>query len=114
MSGKVKPRLRGRSHAVGFFVALIAGATLVALTPLQGGPRIGVVIYTLGLALLTRDTAADRHDGLDLMVQARGIFAKDHSVSVKTAAVVSRDPATHTVTTADARFTVHVAVETLY
>ena len=29
--------------------------------------------YTLGVALLNRDAAADRHRGLELMVQARDI-----------------------------------------
>ena len=37
----------------------------------------------------------------DIARSLRGIFAKDHSVSVKTAAVVSADPGTHTVTTGD-------------
>ena len=47
----------------------------------------------------------------DIARSLRGIFAKDHSVSVKTAAVVSVDLATHTVTTADGtRFTGEVLV----
>ena len=37
----------------------------------------------------------------DIARSLRGIFAKDHSVSVKTATVVSVDPVTRTVTTAD-------------
>jgi NADH dehydrogenase len=41
----------------------------------------------------------------------RGIFAKDHPVSVKTAAVASVDPTTHTDTTADGtRYSGHVLV----
>ena len=47
----------------------------------------------------------------DIARSLRGIFAKDHSVSVKTAAVVSVDLAKHTVTTADGtRFTGEVLV----
>jgi class 3 adenylate cyclase len=32
---------------------------------------VGLIKYTLGVALLSRDAAADRHRGLELMVQAR-------------------------------------------
>jgi class 3 adenylate cyclase len=34
--------------------------------------------YTLGVALLSRDAAADRHRGLELMVQARDIWLRKH------------------------------------
>ncbi len=33
--------------------------------------------YTLGIALLSRDAAADRHRGLELMVQARDIWLRE-------------------------------------
>ena len=47
----------------------------------------------------------------DIARSLRGLFAKDHSVTVKTAAVVSADPAARTVTTADGtRFTGEVLV----
>ena len=36
--------------------------------------------YTLGLALLSRDAAADRHRGLELMVQARDIWLRERAV----------------------------------
>src|SRR4051812_39062839 len=49
---KVKPRLRGASHFMAFFVAVAAGAALVALTPLHGGARLGAAVYALGLALM--------------------------------------------------------------
>src|SRR6185312_10221577 len=41
---------------------------------------VSLARYTKGLALLNRDTAADRHDGLDLMVQARGIFVQQRAL----------------------------------
>ena len=33
--------------------------------------------YTLGIALLNRDAAADRHRGLELMVQVRDVFLRE-------------------------------------
>ena len=36
--------------------------------------------YTLSLALLSRDAAADRHRGLELMVQARDIWLRERAV----------------------------------
>jgi hemolysin III len=49
---KVKPLLRGWLHFVGFYVALVAGAVLVALTPLHGTARLGAGVYALGLAAM--------------------------------------------------------------
>lgn len=37
---------------------------------------LSVAEYTLGVALLSRDAAADRHRGLELMVQARDIWLR--------------------------------------
>ena len=36
--------------------------------------------YTLGIALLSRDAAADRHRGLELMMQARDIWLRERAV----------------------------------
>ena len=33
--------------------------------------------YTLGIALLSRDAAADRHRGLEVMVQARDMWLRE-------------------------------------
>ncbi|MGE5697999.1 MAG: AAA family ATPase [Candidatus Sericytochromatia bacterium] len=41
---------------------------------------IGLAKYTLGVALLNRDAAADRYRGLGLMDQARDIFLTEHGV----------------------------------
>jgi hemolysin III len=49
---KVKPRLRGWSHFVSFFVAVAAGAVLVARTPRHGGALIGAIVYAVCLALM--------------------------------------------------------------
>jgi hemolysin III len=49
---KVKPKLRGSSHYMGFFVALVAGAALVALSPLHGEARTGAAIYAACLAVM--------------------------------------------------------------
>ena len=43
-------------------------ATIVALS---------LAKYTLGVALLNRDAAADRHRGLELMVQARDMWLRE-------------------------------------
>ncbi|ORW96741.1 cyclase [Mycobacterium sp. IEC1808] len=40
---------------------------------------VGLIKYTLGLALLSRDAAADRHRGLQLMEQARDIFLRERA-----------------------------------
>jgi len=45
----VKPRLRGVSHQVSFFVALVAGVTLVALSP---GARWGLAVYAASLCAM--------------------------------------------------------------
>ena len=70
MSTLVKPRLRGVSHEIGFFVAVLAGAWLVAIA---GSPlaRVATGIYAVTLALMlgvsatyhrgTRPARAERH-----------------------------------------------------
>ena len=37
--------------------------------------------YTLGVALLNRDAAADRHRGLELMVQVRDMWLRERAPS---------------------------------
>ena len=51
----VKPRLRGVSHQFAFFVALAAGAALVALAPAQA--RLSAAIYAGSLATLLGTSA---------------------------------------------------------
>ncbi|GMU60469.1 MAG: hemolysin III family protein [Myxococcales bacterium] len=51
-----KPRLRGVSHLVSFFVALAAGAVLIALVPAQ--VRAGLAIYTASLCTMFGVSAA--------------------------------------------------------
>ena len=51
----VKPRLRGVSHQFAFFVALAAGASLVALAPAQA--RLAAAIYAGSLATLLGTSA---------------------------------------------------------
>jgi hypothetical protein len=36
--------------------------------------------YTLGIALLSRNAAADRHRGLEIMMQARGVWLRERAV----------------------------------
>jgi hypothetical protein len=36
--------------------------------------------YTLGVALLSRDAAADRHRGLEVMVQVRDMWLREHAL----------------------------------
>ncbi|MEW6430928.1 MAG: hemolysin III family protein [Myxococcota bacterium] len=50
-----KPRLRGVLHHVGFFVALVAGAWLVALSPGARGP---CAVYAVSLAAMLGASAA--------------------------------------------------------
>src|SRR4051794_14378506 len=45
------PRLRGVTHAYAFWLALVAAATLVLLTP-AGAPRVAAAIYGGGLCAL--------------------------------------------------------------
>jgi len=52
MEAKVKPRFRGSSHFIAFFVAAFCGTALVMLTPLKGGPWVGATIYAICLALM--------------------------------------------------------------
>ena len=40
---------------------------------------LGLAEYTLGVALLNRDAAADRHRGLELMVQARDMWLRERA-----------------------------------
>lgn len=51
-----KPLLRGVFHQVGFFVALLAGAALVAWAP-AGTARWGCVVYALSLAAMLGTSA---------------------------------------------------------
>jgi hemolysin III len=46
--GEVRPLLRGVSHAYAFWAALVAAVVLTALVP-AGTPRVGAVVYGLGL-----------------------------------------------------------------
>ena len=41
---------------------------------------LGLAEYTLGVALLNRDAAADRHRGLELMMQARDIWLRERAL----------------------------------
>ncbi len=52
MEPKVKPRFRGSSHFIAFFVAVFCGASLVALTPQRGSAWVGAAIYAFCLALM--------------------------------------------------------------
>lgn len=45
------PRLRGVSHAYAFFVAVVAAALLIVLTP-GGAPRMAAAVYGIGLCAL--------------------------------------------------------------
>jgi hemolysin III len=45
---ELRPLLRGMSHAYAFWVALVAAVVLTAVVP-SGTPRLGAVIYGLGL-----------------------------------------------------------------
>jgi class 3 adenylate cyclase len=47
---------------------------------------VGLVKYTLGVALLSRDAAVDRHRGLELMEQARDIFLGERAPFMVTVA----------------------------
>jgi hypothetical protein len=47
---------------------------------------VGLVKYTLGVALLSRDAAADRHRGLEMMGQARDIFLGERAPFMVTVA----------------------------
>lgn len=46
--GEVRPLLRGVSHAYAFWAALVAAIALTAMVP-PGTPRVGAVVYGLGL-----------------------------------------------------------------
>ena len=43
--------------------------------------RMGLAGYTLAVALLNRDAAADRHRGLELMMQTRDIWLRKRALS---------------------------------
>jgi hemolysin III len=45
---ELRPLLRGMSHAYAFWVALVAAVVLTAVVP-SGTPRLGAVIYGIGL-----------------------------------------------------------------
>ena len=51
----VKPRLRGVSHQVAFFAALVAGAVLIALAPPRA--KVAAAIYATSLATLLGTSA---------------------------------------------------------
>ncbi len=53
---KVKPRLRGVSHEVAFFFAIVAGGALVALAP-SGKATLAAAIYAFSLAALLGTSA---------------------------------------------------------
>ncbi len=57
LDAPVKPRLRGVSHQIACFVALVAGALLYVATPV-GEARRSVAVYTLSLATLFGVSAA--------------------------------------------------------
>jgi hemolysin III len=56
LDGHVKPLLRGVFHEVGFFVALLAGALLVAWAP-AGTARWGCLVYAASLAAMLGTSA---------------------------------------------------------
>ena len=49
VAGRVKPRLRGIPHELGFYVALVAGAALVA-TADAGRARVASIVFSSSLA----------------------------------------------------------------
>lgn len=51
LSDRVKPLLRGVSHQVAFYLALVAGASLTALAP-SGVPTWSALVYSICLAAL--------------------------------------------------------------
>jgi hemolysin III len=51
MDGLDIPRLRGVTHAYAFWFAVLAGATLVLVSP-DGRPRLAALVYGLGLCAL--------------------------------------------------------------
>ncbi len=78
MSTSVKPRLRGVSHEIGFFVALVAGACLVgtAATALASGIT---AIYAVTLALML-GVSASYHRGTWRAVVERRWKRADHAM----------------------------------
>lgn len=78
MSATVKPRLRGVSHQIGFFVAVVAGAWLVATagTSLARGVT---AIYSVTLALML-GVSARYHRGRRPAVAERRWKRADHAM----------------------------------
>jgi hypothetical protein len=66
--------LRADGSVLGAIEEAVQAAAASSVIP------VSLANYALGLALLNRDTAADHHDGLDLMVQARGIFVQERAL----------------------------------
>jgi hypothetical protein len=46
----------------------------------SNGVSLSLAKYTLGVALLSRDAAADRHRGLEVMVQNRDMWLREHAL----------------------------------
>jgi hypothetical protein len=81
------------SHAIHYGVLRADDSALRAIEdtlPIAAGSSndvaVGLIKYTLGLALLSRDAAADRHRGLELMGQARDIFLRERAPFMVTVA----------------------------
>jgi class 3 adenylate cyclase len=81
------------SHAIHYGVLRADDFALRAIEdtlPIAAGSSndvaVGLIKYTLGLGLLSRDAAADRHRGLQLMEQARDIFLRERAPFMVTVA----------------------------
>jgi class 3 adenylate cyclase len=81
------------SHAIHYGVLRADDSALRAIEdtlPIAAGSSndvaVGLIKYTLGLALLSRDAAADRRRGLQLMGQARDIFLRERAPFMVTVA----------------------------
>ena len=69
MSAKVKPKLRGVSHYIAFFVALAAGGFLVAVAPDHA--RLACLVYAISLAWLLGVSALYHRPMWSLEARAR-------------------------------------------
>lgn len=78
MSTSVKPRLRGVSHEIGFFVALVAGACLVATAASALASGI-TAIYAVTLALMLGVSASYHRGTWAALVEQRWKRA-DHAM----------------------------------
>ncbi len=77
-AAKVKPRYRGVSHQVAFFVSLVAGGLLVAATK-PGVPRIAIAVFAVSLAWLLGVSALYHRPMWPLAIRARRLQAIDHA-----------------------------------